>query len=65
MSYGEEEITSSIDKTDSNDITDPNIGLGVGYLAGTVLGSSLTLELMLARQAEDLTSIMIGANATF
>ncbi len=63
--YGESELTRSEDSTKSKELNSLAGALGVGYLAGNVIGSSLTLELMLAKQSEDLTSIMIGANATF
>jgi len=63
--YGEDELTRSEDSTKSSEINSLSGALGVGYLAGNVVGSSLTLELMLAKQSENLTSIMIGANATF
>jgi len=63
--YGDSELTSSEDSTKSKEINSLSGALGVGYLAGAVVGSALTLELMLAKQTEDLTSIMIGANVTF
>ena len=65
LSYGEEKRTSSLDPTDKEDVTSITGGLGVGFLAGKVVGSSLTAEAELTMHDSDLMSFTIGANVTF
>ena len=64
--YGEDEFTSSEEGGgEKAKLGSLSGGLGIGYLAGAAVGSSLTLELMLAKQASDLFTPMLGVNVTF
>ena len=65
LSYGEEKRTNSLDLTDKEDVTSITGGLGVGFLAGKVVGSSLTAEAELTMHDSDLMSFTVGANVTF
>jgi len=66
FNFGEEERTSNISSREKKtDISSFNAALGAGFLAGDVIGSSLTVELEFAIHQEDLMSFMLGANATF
>ena len=65
FTYGEDKLTSSLVGDDKKELTALSAAGGVGYLAGDILGSSLTLELMITKPSGDLTGIMVGANATF
>ncbi len=65
FAYGLEERTSSLGGTLSADVTNLTGSLAIGILAGSVMGSSLTLELEYLQQSSVLNSTMLGANLTF
>ena len=66
FTYGKEERTSNIPQNaDKQTLTSVDGGLGIGYLAGAVIGSSLTIELEYTIHKQDLMSLMLGANITF
>jgi len=65
LSYGEQKRTNSEVSTEKEDVTSITGGLGVGFLAGKVVGSSLTAEAELTMHDSDLMSFTVGANVTF
>jgi len=68
FTFGEDELKFNDNTAVDNDkksIEAFSGGLGVGYLAGDVIGSSVTVEAGLVMHSQDLMSLMIGANATF
>ncbi|MDH3327246.1 MAG: hypothetical protein OEM38_11080 [Gammaproteobacteria bacterium] len=70
FAFGDETRTSSFLGSDvtndaTSDVTNLTGGLALGLLAGNVVGSSFTLELGYIKQSSSLSSVMLGANATF
>ena len=62
--YGNEAVTNDAGDQDDT-IQGLNGSLGLGYLAGDVLGSSTTIELSYTWHKQDITSAMLGINLTF
>lgn len=57
---------SSDTKANRDDAVDGvNGSLGLGYLAGALVGTSTTFELFYTRHTKDISSVMLGVNLTF
>ena len=65
FTFGEEKRTSDIGNGKTSSVNAINGAIGGGYLAGPVIGSSLTVEMELAMLKQDTFALMLGANATF
>jgi len=65
FAFGDEERTSSLVATETSDVTNFSGALALGFLAGDVIGSSLTLELEYIQHSSALSSVLLGANVTF
>ena len=63
--YGDESRSSSLASDESASLQGVTGNLGLGYMAGAVLGSSTTFELSYTWHKQDISSAMLGLNVTF
>jgi len=65
--YNNAEFTREIKTTESIEKNNHYVtgGLGLGYLAGAVIGTSLTVEIMASQYTSDNRGVTAGINVTF
>lgn len=64
--YGDEARSSDVADADKSNSLHSIVGqIGLGYLAGSLIGSSTTIELSYARFKQDMNSVIVGINLTF
>jgi len=63
--YGNESRSSDTGSDQDDTLKGVSANLGLGYLAGSLMGSSTTIELSYTWHKQDITSAMLGVNLTF
>jgi len=63
--YGNESRTNDTSGDEDDTVHGLNGSIGLGYLAGPVMGTSTTIELSYTWHKQDITSAMLGVNLTF